>query len=411
MELQGFVVIGLTLILLGFLLPHLVRSRQLALDCRVEDRFSGDLRILTTGASRPVTVNRAGEPGQHFRPAARPFLHDPTRRPEAPMNRPGARSERTDDARALASARAARAARVARRAAAARRRLALTIVLLAATAAGWAGFATASTSWVLGAVPAALLVTVLVLGRRTAVKAAAHDKRDRAEMARLEARLRALPRRSGQPAVRSGEAGARPGQPAVVSGQPGARSGVQAGSRTAARTTGPVVARAGSSRVPAQDVVEDVEAGAAADRTGVPADVATVGDPATVSDVVTVAHVATVVVAGEAEQPADRTSAGTGAPVEPDDAEGEATVVDDPLHGQEAADDGRGESWTPVPLPAPSYTLKPSAPRRDVAPYAAPEPPVQTPAAAAQPAAPVVAGSPAALDLDAVLARRRAAGE
>jgi hypothetical protein len=396
-ELQGFVVIGLTLILLGFLLPHLVRSRQLALDCRVEDRFSGDLRILTTGASRPVTVNRTGEPGQHFRPAARPFLHDPTRRPEAPMNRPGARSERTDDARALASARAARAARVARRAAAARRRLALTIVLLAATAAGWAGFALASTSWVLGAVPAALLVTVLVLGRRTAVKAAAHDKRDRAEMARLEARLRALPRRSGQPAARSGQAGTR--------------SGVQAGSRTAARTAGPVVARAGSSQVPAQHVVEVVEAGAAADHTGVPAGVATVADGTTGVDAVTVADVATVIGASEAEQPADRATAGADRTVETDDAEGEATVVDDSLDGQEAADDGRGESWTPVPLPAPSYTLKPSAPRRDVAPYAAPEPPVQTPAAAAQPAAPVVAGSPAALDLDAVLARRRAAGE
>ncbi|WP_447925667.1 hypothetical protein [Georgenia muralis] len=394
MELQGFVVIGLTLILLGFLLPHLVRSRQLALDCRVEDRFSGDLRILTTGASRPVTVNRTGEAGQHFRPAARPFLHDPTRRPEAPMNRPGARSERTDDARALASARAARAARVARRAAAARRRLALTFVLLVATAAGWAGFALASTSWVLGAVPAALLATVLVLGRRTAVKAAAHDKRDRAEMARLEARLRALPRRSGQPAVRSGHAGARSG----------VRHDVQDGSRTAARTAdAATVTRAGSAPRRAEDVVDVVEAGAGTDGTGVPADAATVANVATVVDG------ATSVSVDQAEHTADGPAAGPDVAVEADTEAG--PDVDERLDGQERAGDGFGESWTPVPLPAPSYTLKPSAPRRDVAPYAAPEQPAQTPAASAQPAAPVVAASPAALDLDAVLARRRAAGE
>lgn len=95
------------------------------------------------------------------------------------------------------------------------------------------------------------------------------------------------------------------------------------------------------------------------------------------------------------------------------------------------------ERWTPVTVPAPSYTLKPTAPRRDVAPF---EPDVQpagqvphrpttstapTAAAPAQPAAgQAVPQAPApaqpaagqvvpqapALDLDAVLARRRAAG-
>ena len=63
-------------------------------------------------------------------------------------------------------------------------------------------------------------------------------------------------------------------------------------------------------------------------------------------------------------------------------------------------------SWTPVPVPVPTYTLKPAAVRRDAAPYVAPpavmEDDVESLAAAE------IADE--AIDLRAVLARRRAVG-
>ena len=62
--------------------------------------------------------------------------------------------------------------------------------------------------------------------------------------------------------------------------------------------------------------------------------------------------------------------------------------------------------WTPVPVPPPTYTLKPQAPPRRLAPPPAPQAehqPEPAPAAEPPPAA--------ALDLDAVLERRRASGE
>lgn len=68
-----------------------------------------------------------------------------------------------------------------------------------------------------------------------------------------------------------------------------------------------------------------------------------------------------------------------------------------------------GPAWQPVPVPRPTYTLKPSVRRPEPAPLPEVE---EVPAAAARtdvptPAATGVAG----LDLDAVLARRRAVGE
>lgn len=78
-----------------------------------------------------------------------------------------------------------------------------------------------------------------------------------------------------------------------------------------------------------------------------------------------------------------------------------------------AADD---EAWSPVPVPRPTYTMKPSAPRREPAPLenlegsTAARTPVEVPAEDRAPLeAPVeTTGS---IDLNAVLAKRRAAGE
>src|SRR5690606_37537827 len=191
-DVQGWVVVGLAVILFGYLVPHLVQTRHQLGQSRVEDRFSGTLRIVATGA----TVRRSA-PGEHHGAAgSRPYLHDPRRRTEAPaVNRPTTPSERAAaEARRLAAARAARAAEISRRKAAARRRLVLTLVLLTASVAGWVGFGVASMSVALGAVPTALLAVVLVRGRRAAKIAARRNAADRAAMARLELRPEARPR-------------------------------------------------------------------------------------------------------------------------------------------------------------------------------------------------------------------------
>jgi len=72
-----------------------------------------------------------------------------------------------------------------------------------------------------------------------------------------------------------------------------------------------------------------------------------------------------------------------------------------------------GASWQPVPVPRPTYTLKAPAPRMEPAPLEIPERVVAGPVAAAADAPDETAAErPAAgLDLDAILARRRAVGE
>jgi len=76
----------------------------------------------------------------------------------------------------------------------------------------------------------------------------------------------------------------------------------------------------------------------------------------------------------------------------------------------ERDDAGSAGGWAPVPVPRPTYTLKPAAPRREPAPLAvemisvaATVPAIEDPAAAAE--------TTGGLDLDAILARRRASGE
>jgi hypothetical protein len=68
---------------------------------------------------------------------------------------------------------------------------------------------------------------------------------------------------------------------------------------------------------------------------------------------------------------------------------------------QAADDDG---TWVPVPVPPPTYTLKPVAPRREPAPL---EPALDPAAVPQQPAATAQPVS-ADVDLDSVLERRRA---
>lgn len=66
-------------------------------------------------------------------------------------------------------------------------------------------------------------------------------------------------------------------------------------------------------------------------------------------------------------------------------------------------------SWVPVPVPVPAYTLKPAVRRAVPVPLVLDET-VAAEAAQASEREPAAQGAPS-LDLDAVLARRRAAGE
>lgn len=336
--------VALALVMFGYLVPYLVRSRQQLADSRVDDRFSGAMRVVVTGTTPKRTTS------EHH-PPARPYLHDPRRRTENPaVNRPMSPTERSAaDARRLAALRAARAAEISRRQAAARRRLILTLVLLVASIGGWTAFGASGASIALGLVPTVLLGAVLVLGRRAAKAAARRNAADRAAMARLQL----------TPAARS--AGTRP----------------VAGSRTQ------------SAQVTAVGAADD----------------ATTADDAT-PEVVTTPSV--------------------------DDTRTDATPTSAAATGRTTS-----RSWTPVPVPAPSYTLKASAPRRDVAPHVLEEVAVAAPEAGSardlsladiesSPYAPVArsaqpAEQPAVeesttqapaggLDLDSALARRRAVG-
>ncbi|WP_127130992.1 hypothetical protein [Georgenia sp. SYP-B2076] len=422
MELQGYVFIALTLVLLGYLLPNLVRSRQLLLDSRVEDRFSGDLRILATAGTAALAGRTGTADGgtHHAQVTTRPYLHDPSRRPESSLaNRPHAPAGRApQDARALAAARAARAARVSRRAAAARRRLILTTLLLVVSVGAWAAVPLVGASWLLPVVPTLLLVMVLVLGRRTAVQALAHDKRDRAEMARLQADLREITRRA---------AAQRPPSRRVASAAAGRARGAEAGAS----------ADADASAAPGAAADASTSAGTSADASATPGRPADAGSLAVDRATADRASTDSVAVGRAPAGPAsaDRSAstdsrrddgeddleapAGTGRPDTGTDVGAPpATAAPDTAWAERGAQGASHETWTPVPVPVPSYTLKPDVPRRDVAPYAdaAPDthsavpqrPTVASPASAAAALLEPVAVK---LDLDAVLARRRAAGE
>lgn len=386
--------LGLALILLGYLLPHLVRSRQLLLQSRLEDRFSAGLRVL------PVTAEGRSAGGAHHGGAvARPYLHPP--RTEAAVNRPTTRGARAEeDARALAAARAARAAEISRRAAAARRRLALTLVLLVGAVAAWAAVGLASLGWWVAALPTVLLGGVLVLGRRAAVAGQRRNAQARAEMARLEARLRATAHAEAEPSGAAARVAAR------------RRA---AADRTAAERTAAANVTAPDTAVPAADTApHDAPAARPADDETAPAVVVPSGAEA-------------VEAADDEAAPAVVVPAVTESPAEAAAAAADAAQDDEESDREE-------RPWTPVAVPPPTYTLKPAARRRDVAPYEAD--PQATAAVPVRPGAPassaVSAASPAAapaqaprtpeadetqrvadapsLDLDAVLMRRRAAG-
>lgn len=263
------------------------------------------------------------------------------------------------NARELAAARAARAAEISRRAAAARRRMTLAVLLAVVTAAVVALVAVGPVAWGWALLPSAALATVLYTGRRAAIVAARQDAKARTEMARLDERLRLF---------RDREARSEP--------------------IAARRDSFEEILVGYQGRHVADNVIEDEPP-----RHATPESLEAIGrlestapDPA--------GEPATPPEAGQSPQPSERTV---------------------PADRAAAA---QAPTWTPVPVPLPTYTLKQESPRRDVEPFtpedgdAAARVPVRPHSAA--PSHGTVEREPEqaaqTFDLDSVLARRRAAG-
>ncbi|ACQ79168.1 hypothetical protein Bcav_0907 [Beutenbergia cavernae DSM 12333] len=342
----GYVLLAVFLLCFVYLVPALVRRRQVALDSRVDDRFSTDLRLVATAGqgARPATRHPRAAPSAPALHTRRAIAAGSTRG-ESVVNRPAGMTERlvAVEARRVAATRAAAAAARAERAAAARRRLVLTLALIVTGAVAWSAVAIADFSYLLALVPTVILAVVLVLGRRAAAASSRADARDAARelsMSRNRDRRTAPANSAAQLRARLGDGGA-----------------VAEKESAAAREAVPGL-------------------GMRWDAVG-----------ADTSD------------GGPVDRPAGRQRP-------------ESRIEDD------------GAGWTPVPVPVPTYTLKPTAPRRQPEPWAAPAAATGADAAEARAAetpdplaAETRAGEPepvspgAGIDLSAVLARRRAAGQ
>lgn len=432
-DLAGLVALALVALWGAYLVPHKLRHRQQLLESRADDRFSEALRVVavserTGRLRRSGTFRRSreapavgsadcgttsgGSPGLLTPGAGLPVLHAGPGTGGATVDRPTATQDRitADAARRAAQARAARAASVARRAAAARRRAVLAGVLVVATIAGWtvAGLAPTAT-WVAGAVPSVLLGGVLVLGRRAVLAGRAADAAWEARMAD-ERRVSGGPRTGAMRAVAEASRAAS----APTSAPTRAASGAQPTVRASSPEREAPVTEHASEAAPQQATSSDPH---------VPHAMVT-GRAVHPSEASTEVFARIVEDRGEADAPARHASTGQTPVVRTGVADRLAKArpeTDDATQATPAEDEDG--AWSPVPVPRPTYTMKATAPRREPAPL---EDAASTSSTASAPTAgtvtePVaevvaeVAEPPAAttgsIDLNAILAKRRAAGE
>lgn len=403
LEPTGVVALAMATLWIAYLVPHKLRYRQQLLESRADDRFSGALRVLAVTGPRgrearrdaeaaaragagadcgPTTEKRGGllTPGRGV-----PLL-TAGRTGGTAVDRPHGTQDRisADAARRAAQRRAAHAAAVARRGAAARRRAVLALALLVATVAGWTVVGLSTVTVVAGVVPSVLLGGVLVLGRRAVLAGRAAD-------AEWELRRHEAPPATGSvPLVRNPPAAA-PARGAAGSSSASAPAGKGAG------VTGRAVHPSDAHTEVFSRIVDSVEGTSAAR-----APMSSAGRPAT-------GAIPVVKKAATGTQPvvaADAAAAATG-------------------------DQADGEPWSPVPVPRPTYTTKAAAPRREPAPLGDVEGStavaaesagpgrVEVPAADSRPAARADERAPleppaattGSMNLDEILARRRAAGE
>jgi len=420
---SGIVALAVVLLWVGFYVPHRVRHRQQLLEARTDDRFSGSLRVLAVAgpggggidpwdarldgvtavasiASGPGDGGRAllEGAGTKDRPTGRAHDEEGT---HAMGSTVSASPSRGAPPRRRPAPEQSRLALLERRAAAARRRLALTVVLLLASVAVWVVAALGYVPWWAGAVPTTLLGLVLVLGRRAVLAA---QRSDAAWLAERRAAARAARGTvlGAPPAPR----GARP----RVTGR--AVHGSQVSTQMIPRVTPKDLARANAAAT---------------------ADAARSAGPASAPREAVTAPSAPEAEGSGSEEPAP---AGEAAPArdaahEPSPIVARADVVDAAEAGTAAEDHvPSGRAWDPVPVPPPTYTMKPTAPRREPAPLTDDDVvssarPAADPVVATVPVGDASSGAPTpaegderkpstetlGLDLNEILARRRAAGQ
>jgi hypothetical protein len=392
---------------LAYLVPYKLRHRQQLLESRVDDRYSEALRVVAvtrrapkagTGQRGGRTVGRLGPahagttglltPGRGLVVTATGGTGGET------VDRPHATPERitAEAARRAAQTRAARAAASARRAAAARRRAVLAVVLLVAAVGGWTAVGLVpAASIAVGLAPTALLGLVLVAGRRAVVAGKRNDEamaRQIVEADELATRPRSGVIRTVAPAATASASGATPVAPASAAAVP-----------TAPAVTAPVRASAKgkASQTPSRFATESHS-------TPVPKVTGRAVRPSEDNT-----EVFQAIVADRGEKGAAARHVTGAVPVVP--AASSSTASDEA---------GDRDGWAPVPVPRPTYAMKPAAPRREPVPLGEVEGSTTARAATAPAEAPAddelvtpqpPAEASASIDLNAVLAKRRAAGE
>ena len=437
--------IALVAVLAAYLLPLLVGRREAMELSRTQDRYSSELRVLATGLSSDAadeTCKRSGH--------ARIFR----RRPEVrAMNRPAVRNVRALRAeRELARARHVHREARERRRVAASRRATLAGALLGVLLGTVVASIFTALPWWLSLAPGALLAGSMAAGRRAARTAMTADRRESRRVAELETELMRLTGGIGvaeaededgaEPRTGAGsraEAGLQTEQRAEArrSAESGARAReraeAHARTRTEDRRTAESAGRRASrpaeagTRVEASRSAEGARAesgsraGARA-RTEAPRP-AEREEPASPGTERTIGVAARTQSGARAQDGAAGTSDRDGARA----AERAEAAVDDAVRtvvrnvvasrrgSTEAVSVTPPQGWHPVQVPAPTYTLVASAPKRAIEELddeTGPSAPVPARPTSARPSVPAEVGETLRppIDLDAVLQRRRAAG-
>ena len=410
-QIAGVIALGVIALWFFYVIPQQLRFRQQALQSRVEDRFSAELKVLKVAGQQPAEVPQTeqhlpllltrkmvpAQEVQHLtsgglmnRPAASSAY-----RPQAPI---GARAAAYSAGGTFTPAnvekiRAERSRLLARRRAAARRRAVLASVLLVATVTGAAlAGAGVVAGWLLGLAfaPAVLLAGVLILGRRAVIGNRAADARFESRYAGTEV----LTQRVGSGAVARVAASASASAPSATT----SAAAAPAGAAPAASAVVPAVVETAEGEVVTGDIPLDNSDSSWVLRSDV-ARAATGGIPLQEID-------AELEAQSSAESAVD------------------AMIAEHEASGAQVPVQSGAINLQDLQVPLPTYTLKSSVRRGEPVALGADD--VITPATAVLPAeaegaaedsataasdpagaAPLAGGS----GLDAILARRRAANE
>lgn len=444
--------IALVAVLAAYLLPLLVGRREAMELSRTQDRYSSELRVLATGLSSDAADEACKRSGH-----ARIFR----RRPEVrAMNRPAVRNVRAlRTERELARARHVHREARERRRVAASRRATLASALLGVLLGTVAASIFTALPWWLSLVPGALLAGSMAAGRRAARAAMMADRRESRRVAELETELMRLTGGIGVAEAQDEDGtGSRTGagpreepgrqkeqraeahRPAESGARTGGRAEARAGARTEDRRTAESAGRRASRPAEAGLRAETrrsaqgarAESGSRAGAEAWAGSEARAEASRPVEREESTARPGTDRTIGVAARAQSGVRAQDGATGTPDrdgarDAERAEDAVDDAVRtvvrnvvasrrgSTEAVSVTPPQGWHPVQVPAPTYTLVASAPKRAIEELddeTGPSAPVPARPTSARPSVPAEVGETLRppIDLDAVLQRRRAAG-